>query len=130
MTNKENKNKGWESNWKNGEDEGISTYKAAGKVEQLTPSTVNALRNTCKWGNNGIGYIRNKSDEVVAVIFISNDEGDIYDAIKHNLWQHSKNAKQAFYGADVFILPNRKVLNKNPNAIGATFKLSDFTYSN
>ena len=129
MTNKENKNRGWESNWKQGQETGISTYKADGIVEQISNSTVNALRTTCKWGNNGIGYIRNKSDDVVGVIFISNDEGDIYDACKHNLWQHSKNAKQAFEGVDVFILPNRKVLNKNPNAIGATFKLGEFTYS-
>ena len=76
------------------------------------------------WGQAGRRYLYDRKGKVYGVVLSSDNERDIHDILKNQVWQHTAASKGVTPGMTVYVVPSEPVIKSNPHAIGVKFKLA------
>ena len=121
----------WHSKWNGGKTGRIITYPASpGTVQVIDSDIVKGVKEPLlikskgKWSQAGRRYLYDRKGQIYGAVLSSDNERDIHDVPKNQLWQHSAASPALTPGMTVYIVPSEAVIKTNPNAVGVKFKLA------
>jgi hypothetical protein len=121
----------WHSKWNGGKKGRIVDYPAtSGTVQVIDADIVKSVKEPLllkakgTWGQAGRRYLYDRKGKVYGVVLSSDNERDIHDILKNQVWQHTASSKQVMPGMTVYVVPSEPVIKTNPNAVGVKFKLA------
>lgn len=121
----------WHSKWNGGKKGRIVDYPAAsGTVQVIDADIVKSVKEPLllkakgTWGQAGRRYLYDRKGKVYGVVLSSDNERDIHDILKNQVWQHTAASNEVTPGMTVYVVPSEPVIKSNPHAIGVKFKLA------